>query len=267
MTVIKLFVTALVLFNYLGASYAQVGINTTNPSTSLEIVGANNGGQVTATDGLLVPRVNDTDMSTATAGTSDGQMVYNTADKQFYSWNASTNAWVSTNERYQVGDFAQGGIIFWVDESGKHGLVVAKNDQSTGLRWHAGTDGVTLARGDGPFAGEANNSIIIAAQIAIGSDTNPYAARLCNELQITENGITYGDWYLPSLVELNLIYQNKSIVDAIAIANGGNALDNSRYWSSTEFNNISAYRINFNNGGQNNDPKSAQYHVRAIRAF
>ncbi len=33
--------------------------------------------------------------------------------------------------RYSVGDFAQGGIVFWVDETGQHGLVCAKEDQRT----------------------------------------------------------------------------------------------------------------------------------------
>ena len=31
-------------------------------------------------------------------------------------------------KKYQLGDFAQGGIIFWLDETGKHGLVCSKKD-------------------------------------------------------------------------------------------------------------------------------------------
>ncbi len=88
-------------------------------------------------------------------------------------------------------------------------MVAAKEDQSTGVRWHAGTYGNTQAKGDGPFAGEANTSVIIAAHVAIGDDGSTYAARICNELQVTEGGKTYGDWYLPSKEELNLMYQNK----------------------------------------------------------
>ena len=41
--------------------------------------------------------------------------------------------------KYQVGDFAQGGVVFWVDETGEHGLVCAKTDQSTAVRWYAGS--------------------------------------------------------------------------------------------------------------------------------
>ncbi|WP_166643300.1 hypothetical protein [Gelidibacter sediminis] len=47
------------------------------------------------------------------------------------------------------------------------------------------------------YAGKANTSIIIAAQVAIGDDGKTYAACICNELQITEDGNTYVDWYLP----------------------------------------------------------------------
>lgn len=135
---------------------------------------------------------------------------------------------------YSVGDFAHGGIVFWVDETGQHGLVCAKEDQSTGVRWYAGTYGNTQAKGDGPYAGEANTSIIIAAQVAIGDDGSTYAARICNELKITESGKTYGDWYLPSKDELKLMYQNKGTIDATATSNGGSGFASAYYWSSND---------------------------------
>ncbi len=168
---------------------------------------------------------------------------------------------------YEVGDFAHGGVVFWVDETGQHGLVCAKEDQGS-MRWYAGTYDETQAKGDGPFAGESNTSIIIAAQVAIGDDGNTYAARICNELQITEDGKTYGDWYLPSKEELNLMYTNKSTIDATAISNGGNAFTFNIYWSSTEFNNQNACFQDFISGTQGEFLKNtATYRVRAIRAF
>ena len=125
-----------------------------------------------------------------------------------YALHAKTAETVSGITTYSVGDFAYGGIVFWVDETGQHGLVCSKEDQSTAVRWFAGTNGNTQAKGDGPYAGEANTSIIIAAQVAIGDDGDTYAARICNELQVTDGGKTYGDWYLPSKEELN---KNKQI--------------------------------------------------------
>ena len=173
----------------------------------------------------------------------------------------------SGSTTFSVGDFAQGGIVFWVDETGQHGLVAAKEDQSTGVRWYAGTYGNTQAKGDGPFSGEANTSIIIAAQVAIGDDGSTYAARICNELQVTEGGKTYGDWYLPSKEELNLMYQNKATIDATAGVNGGSGFASASYWSSTEYNNNFAWLQSFVNGFQNYVYKYYTYYVRAIRAF
>jgi hypothetical protein len=177
---------------------------------------------------------------------------------------ASGNA---TWKGYTIGDFAQGGIIYWLDESGQHGLVIAKSDQSPGIRWYAGTFGATRALGDGPYSGEMNTSIIIAAQVAIGDDGNTYAARLCNELQITEGTSTYGDWYLPSKEELGLLIYNKELINSVSVAHGGTSLSNS-YLSSTERVSTSAWGYDF---------LSAMYFpvmkddtripVRAIRAF
>jgi hypothetical protein len=174
---------------------------------------------------------------------------------------------IPTVTTYSVGDFAQGGIVFWVDETGQHGLVAAKEDQSTGVRWYAGTYGNTQAKGDGPFSGEANTSIIIAAQVAIGDDGSTYAARICNELQVTEGGKTYGDWYLPSKEELNLMYQNKATIDATAGANGGSGIASAYYWSSTEYLSSLAWKQGFDSGSQNLSNRSSTYRVRAVRAF
>lgn len=176
---------------------------------------------------------------------------------------------IISSKTYSVGDFSQGGIVFWVDETGQHGLVCAKQDQSNDMRWYAGTNGYTRANGDGPLAGEMNTAIIIASQVAIGDDGGTYAARICAELQITEGGKTYGDWYLPSKEELNLMYQNKSTINATAIANGGSGFssDYYYYWSSTENSNFDAWSQRFDNGEQDYEFKDDSESVRAVRAF
>ena len=174
----------------------------------------------------------------------------------------------SGSTSYSVGDFAQGGIVFWVDESGQHGLVCAKVDLSTGVRWYAGTYGVTRATGDGPFSGELNTSIIISSQVSIGDDGNNYAAQICNNLQITVGGKTYGNWYLPSKEELNLMNQNKATIDATATSNGGSSFANDYYWSSTEYSNHDAWLQHFGSfGNQSFDFKGNPSRVRAVRAF
>ena len=172
-------------------------------------------------------------------------------------------------KNYSIGDFALGGIIFWLDESGQHGLICAKNDQSAGIRWEADQSGRTMAKGDGPYAGEMNTAIIIATQSVFSPDDEvSYAARLCAELQIIEGGKTYGDWYLPSKEELNLMYLNKETINTTAGTNGGSSFTGDNYWSSSELNFSNAYRQTFSNGTQHFSLKFlTTLRVRAIRAF
>lgn len=170
--------------------------------------------------------------------------------------------------KYSVGDYAQGGVVFWVDETGQHGLVAAKVDQDggSGIQWYNGSYTDTEAHGDGVYAGEMNTMLIIANQ---GSNSNDYAAGVCANYTVTESGVTYGDWYLPSKEELNLMYQNKATIDATAGANGGSGFASEYYWSSTEYNNNNnyAWKQNVGSGYQGYGYKNGPTRVRAIRAF
>jgi hypothetical protein len=171
-----------------------------------------------------------------------------------------------TVTKYSVGDFAQGGIVFWVDETGQHGLVAAKVDQDSGsgIQWYNGFDTDTEAHGDGVYAGEMNTMLIIANQ---GSNSNDYAAGVCANYTVTESGVTYGDWYLPSKDELNKMYQNKATIDAAARTNGGSGFACPYYWSSSEDTKYKAYSQNWSDGDQGSGDKSNTSGVRAVRAF
>jgi hypothetical protein len=176
---------------------------------------------------------------------------------------------IPTVATYSVGDFAQGGIVFWVDETGQHGLVCAKEDQDggSGMRWDAGTYGRTRATGNGLFAGELNTAIIISSQVSIGDDGHDYAAQICNYLQITQNSVIYGDWYLPSKYELNLMWTNESTINATALENSGSSIASAYNWSSTESSSSSAWKQTFGNGFQSYYNKYHTSRVRAVRAF
>lgn len=168
---------------------------------------------------------------------------------------------------YEVGDVAQGGIVFWVDETKQHGLVVAKTNQ-TAAKW--GAFEYTQARGDGLYSGQNNSLIAMIFNFDAASDKSSpelFAARSCLQLKITENNITYGDWYLPSKYELNLLYQNKAAINAAATANGGQALLEDAYWSSTEISDNNAWGLGFDTGQEAQILKSFANNIRAIRAF
>ena len=262
----KQFVTLLTTLILALNTFGQVGVNTTTPdaSSALDIT--------STTGGLLPPRMTTTQRD-AISSAAKGLVLFNTSlnTLQINVGDASTANWVNlssdTSTTYSIGDFAHGGIVFWVDETGQHGLVCAKEDQSTGVRWNAGTVGNTQAKGDGLYAGKANTSILIVNQVAIGDDGSTYAARICNELQISEGGKTYGDWYLPSKEELNIMYHNNTTIEATALSNGGVGFFIDIYWSSTEFEDDVAWVQGLNSGSINVLNKDYTARVRAVRAF
>ncbi len=158
---------------------------------------------------------------------------------------------------HYIGENYGGGIVFYVYDAGKHGLIAATADQSTGIQWYNGTYRSTGTTSDGLGTGAINTVIIIAAQISDNQSGN-FAAKICSDYSITVSGITYGDWYLPSKYELNLLYLQKTVVGGFA---------SFAYWSSTENNFYTAYLQNFFNGIQTDYNKSYSTYVRAIRKF
>ena len=156
-----------------------------------------------------------------------------------------------------IGQAYQGGIIFWLDATGQHGLIAATADQSTGIQWYNGWYRYTGATGDGLYAGAMNTAIIVATQIG-DNQTGNFAAKVCADYSVTVSGVTYGDWYLPSKYELNLLYLQKVAVGGFASAD---------YWSSSEYDNNLAWIQSFDDGYQLYYLKNSTYSVRAIRAF
>ena len=156
-----------------------------------------------------------------------------------------------------IGQTYQGGIIFYLDASGCHGLISAPTDQSTSATWYNGNYTVTNAVRDGVGAGKFNTERIIANQ-GVGN----YAAQLCANYQ----GGNYGDWYLPSKYELNLMKQNIGQGNALGLGNVGGFVNNF-YWSSTQYDNYNAWIQDFENGAQYFNGMSNFYNVRSVRAF
>lgn len=198
------------------------------------------------TQGFLLPRMT-TVQRDAISSPVQGLSIYNTTTKGNELYNGT--AWVPTT--HYVGESYGGGTVFYVYDNGRHGLITANTIQSTGAYWRAGTDINTMALADGVGAGLKNTAIIIASQGYGNGDV--YAARICNEYSVTENGVTYADWYLPSNKELQLLMNNRSYIP--------NDI-NTYYWSSTEASQGTAY---FDTGVTNT--KNNWYYVRAIRSF
>jgi hypothetical protein len=157
---------------------------------------------------------------------------------------------------HYIGETYGGGRVFFVYDGGRHGLIAALDDQPE-VRWDRGEDVYTYAKANGVGAGKTNTTLIIALT-GEGDGWDLQAAYSCLCYNATIDGVTYGDWYLPSPYELDLLYQQKAVV-------GGFVYD--FYWSSGEYNKINAYYQNFATGARGPDNKANTFHVRPIRSF
>ena len=83
-----------------------------------------------------------------------------------------------------------------------------------------------------------------------------WAAKVCSELTLNNKS----DWALPSLNELNLMYQNLKV-------NGIGGFASSWYLCSTENTTVSVWIQNFLNGFTDGTNKNSATCVRAVRAF
>ena len=142
----------------------------------------------------------------------------------------------------------QGGYVFYLDDTGKHGLIAAENDAPQRMSW-----------GCNRFPIGANNLTdgMPNTKLILKSCQYPSAASVCAELHVQD----YNDWYLPSIDELALLYDGRRYVPTIG---GGD------YMSSTEYfkNGNDCWAIHFAKGGERyRYNKRFKYSVRAIRKF
>jgi Protein of unknown function (DUF1566) len=161
---------------------------------------------------------------------------------------------------FTIGQSYGGGIIFYIDGSGQHGLIAAPNDQSVSINWTPSNNfPVTVnASGLAIGTGASNTTNIISAQGNVS-----YAASLCR-LFYAGGGFT--DWYLPSLYELNALFLQRNIVGGFP---DPNIVGMAFYWSSSEISADNAWMIDFANAGPNQQSfnKVNSIYVRAIRSF
>jgi len=171
---------------------------------------------------------------------------------------------IPTINTYKVGDFAQGGIVFWVDESGQHGLVCALNDLSPN-RWDAGSNLTTMATGDGPYSGEMNTMLIVAGQNL--GDGNGYSALSCAEFSSNIGGKIYSDWYLASISELTILHDNGATIEPALLDAGGFPFSLNPWWSSSEISSTAAWVKQSTFAPVSAIKTTSSYTVRPIRSF
>jgi hypothetical protein len=164
---------------------------------------------------------------------------------------------------HYIGEKFGGGVVFhlWKDSTGaEHGLVVALTDQSTGAAWSNVTSTLIGSSAQSLWDGLSNSNAIVGQTGHNGS-----AAKLC--LDLVSGG--QSDWYLPSIQEFNLLWNNYyNVAISLSQISGATQLQMYDYWSSAEKDNYWAWNFYFPVGvGYSNNNKSNLYYVRAIRAF
>ncbi len=152
-----------------------------------------------------------------------------------------------------IGQELEGGIVFYIDETGEHGLVAAIEDLGS-FEW--GCFGNSISGADGQAIGTGYQNTL---DIVSGCSETPIAASEA----IAYESEGYSDWYLPSKDELVEMYNT--------IGNGGpegdiGGFSSGWYWCSTEYADNYAWSGDFG-GNTTNYHKDYTFTVRVIRAF
>lgn len=215
----------------------NVGIGTSTPAASATLDISS------TTKGFLPPRLSQSQID-AISGPPAGLMVFHTNINKPQYYNGID--WRNFDDTFTIGHPYEGGIIFYIDTTGQHGLIAATSDQGD-VPW--GCYGTTIGgTSTAIYTGQANTSAIVTGCTAGG-----IAALICFDLVL--NG--YSDWYLPSKDELNQMYLQKNAIGSFSGV----------YWSSSETSAGSAWGQSVDSGSQGPLAKTNACDVRAIRAF
>jgi serine/threonine-protein kinase len=166
-----------------------------------------------------------------------------------------------------VGDFFSGGIVFYVDKTGNHGLVCSLSNiiDSKSLELYNRHDPTKLK-------GREDSATLVNQVFAID---NPDSAEiLCNNYTNLNFGAgVFSDWYLPNSDELEKLFRVKDIINKVLEKFDKNRVDllDKIYWSSSKTNDErlgSNWLYDFNEGNLMTTYKlPGRTFIRAIRSF
>ena len=160
----------------------------------------------------------------------------------------------------EVGDFYQGGLVFYLFVSGDagyvagecHGLIVETDAQGTvtsrgSFYWHATNNGLVSYTSTVIGTGSENTGWIVYTYEAENN-----AAKVCYDLSL--NG--YTDWFLPSRDEAFKLAISSVLPAGVYY-----------FWSSSEYSESKAWKNGQGTGASSTDNKDDVARVYAVRSF
>jgi hypothetical protein len=220
-------------------STERIGLGTNNPQYKLDVTGdINFTGNIRKNGTALVMDGSETKI--------------NAGDNIIVTGNgtAATPYTISAAKpKFYLGQDTLGGIVFYIyigADGQQHGLIVSKIE--TSAAWQSST---SLVNADRTEDGSYNTSLM---------NNSPAKD------WITANFSS--EWYLPSIDELNILWNNRFHVNKTARVIGTALLvTNANYWSSSEHHASNAFGFNFYISGTKDLGKTFVTNLRAVRAF
>ena len=150
---------------------------------------------------------------------------------------------------HYVGESYCGGIVFYVYDGGKHGIVTSTMDRSKRIQRQNETSTGTKTVTNEIDAGKFNTERISAIK---GTEEEV-------EIYSSYQDSYYSDWYLPSKYELSLLYLNRAVL--------GCYTNFAKGWSATEAGRVNAWFKSFATGGSFSNGKDDVEYIRVHRRF
>ena len=166
----------------------------------------------------------------------------------------------------EIGDFYGGGVVYYIlqpsdngyDEGKTKGFICTLNNYAK--PWSPSIQNIYtyLYLGYGSY----NTNGIVYRH---GNPHSAYAAGFSNDLNI--DGFTA--WFLPSYIELYQMYINRAAINSTSLANGGQNLYPTNYWSSSQYGGSAyyAYTLNMSTGHRYQYYKTNTNYFRPVRTF
>ena len=265
--------------NYVGANGIFVDYSPTSPDP------ANIYGYTTADgSGITIGAASDPNGGAISANIK----APSTSSVTIASSTSSNNLDITSKATFTLGECYQGGIIFYLDASNQHGLAVSVQQPGSAEFNH--NDYRTYNTGNGIGAGFIATQSLMASggqkddssiassssltnnttalggtfQYAVGSNGTSNCSFSASQLYTPSSGECFGGWYLPSIYEMQLLFQNNAEFSGSTACNAtipANGLSGT-YWTSDSYTDGST---NLCNGGSNTS--NCMYTVNSATAF